>query len=151
MAPSLQCGGPMFDPRAPWHIVRNTQVGTHPSAAAVDHAATIGFMPPQPVYGRRDQFSNAESFDTAKAAELAERLETLHGSEAEQSVRASYLDLLEVGPGNKVLEVGCGNGWVLREIARRVGHDGRAVGLDASQELLTLAGQQAELERIEVE
>ena len=104
------------------------------------HVVTIH---PMTDYGKRDQFLDAQAFDAAKAAELAERLETLHGSDAERAQRSTYLDLLGIEPGKHVLEVGCGNGWVLREIARRVAPGGRAVGLDASAELLALAKTQA--------
>ena len=112
------------------------------------HVVTIH---PMTDYGKRDQFLDAQAFDAAKAAELAERLETLHGSDAERAQRATYLDLLGVEPGKHVLEVGCGNGWVLREIARRVAPGGRAVGLDASGELLALATTQAAEEDVRVE
>jgi ubiquinone/menaquinone biosynthesis C-methylase UbiE len=102
-------------------------------------------------YGRRDQFLDAHAFDSAKARELADRLETLHGSEDERADRSAYLDLLSVGPGRRVLEVGCGNGWVLREIARRVEQPGRAVGLDPSAELLAIAAEEARREGLQVE
>ncbi len=105
----------------------------------------------EPVYGRRDQFLNSETMDAARAREIAERLERLHGSEAEVAHRAAYLDLVNVGPGKRVLEVGCGNGWVLREIARRVGESGRAVGLDPSDELLAIAREQASQEGLQIE
>ena len=102
-------------------------------------------------YGRRDQFLDAASFDPERARELAERLEMLHASDAERAHRARYLDLLDVGPGKRVLEVGCGNGVVLREIARRVGPSGRAVGVDASGELVGIARQQATRDGLDVE
>jgi len=108
-------------------------------------------MSQESTYGRRDQFLDAAAFDSAKAEELAERLEVLHGSEAERAHRAAYLDLLDVGSGKQVLEVGCGSGWVLREIARRVGPGGRAAGLDASAELLTIARAQAERDELSIE
>jgi ubiquinone/menaquinone biosynthesis C-methylase UbiE len=102
-------------------------------------------------YGDLDQFVNPASFDATKAAALAARLEVIHGSESERLLRATYLDLLEIRAGTRVLEVGCGNGWVLREIARRVGPGGQAVGLDASTELLAIAKSQADQEEIIVD
>src|SRR5262245_15551312 len=102
-------------------------------------------------YGRRDQFLDPRSFDAAKASQLATLLEVLRDSDAERAIRAAYLDLLEVQPDKRVLEVGCGNGWILREIARRVSSSGRAVGLDGSAALLAIARQQAESEGVDVE
>jgi 2-polyprenyl-3-methyl-5-hydroxy-6-metoxy-1,4-benzoquinol methylase len=42
---------------------------------------------------------------------------------------------------NSVLDLGCGNGELARELARR-GHSGRYVGLDSSDELLAAARQE---------
>ena len=106
---------------------------------------------PEPEYGRHDQFLATAPLDASRAKELAERLEALHGSAPERAHRTAYLDLLEVRPGTRVLEVGCGNGWVLREIARRVGPTGRAVGIDPSAELLAIANDQASREQLAVE
>jgi SAM-dependent methyltransferase len=42
----------------------------------------------------------------------------------------TLLDDLELAPGSHVVEVGCGNGVLLRALADAVGPGGRAVGLD---------------------
>lgn len=47
-------------------------------------------------------------------------------------------------PGERVLEVGCGNGAVALEIARRVGPEGRVVGVDLSGPMLGTARGRAE-------
>jgi ubiquinone/menaquinone biosynthesis C-methylase UbiE len=59
---------------------------------------------------------------------------------------ASYARLLRrflrfsgIGPGQAVLEVGCGTGVVLRELAARVGSRGRLVGVDPSRTLIGAA------------
>jgi len=82
---------------------------------------------------------------------LAARIE-LRGQNADEiAARSAYLDLLEIQPGERVLDVGCGSGVVLRDLARRVGSSGRAVGLDYGAEFLAIASELAELlERIEL-
>jgi SAM-dependent methyltransferase len=75
--------------------------------------------------------------------ERAARLEVRGQAADEIETRAAYLDLLGVGPGDRVLEVGCGSGVVLRDLARRVAPDGLAVGLDLSPVLLRVAREHA--------
>lgn len=47
------------------------------------------------------------------------------------------------GAGARVLDIGCGAGATTLDLARRVGPDGRAVGVDVSDALLELARQRA--------
>jgi SAM-dependent methyltransferase len=49
------------------------------------------------------------------------------------------LDLLDLSPGDVVLDVGCGPGNFTRRFAEAVGEDGLAVGLDASATMLRRA------------
>lgn len=51
------------------------------------------------------------------------------------------LDLLELGPGRQVLDIGCGMGEEVSRLAERVAPGGRAVGLDYSAEFVAM-GQQ---------
>jgi SAM-dependent methyltransferase len=60
------------------------------------------------------------------------------------AVREEYLTLLDVAPRARVLDVGCGSGGATRAIAKRVGPEGRAVGIDASPALLEVARELAE-------
>jgi SAM-dependent methyltransferase len=50
---------------------------------------------------------------------------------------------LGIGPGDRVLDVGCGCGQSTLELARRVAPDGRATGLDVSAVMLERARSQA--------
>ena len=52
---------------------------------------------------------------------------------------ARAIDLLDVQPGHRVLEVTCGSGTLLPELARRVGPTGAVTGLDQSSGMLALA------------
>ena len=99
-------------------------------------------------YGAFDQWKDAATMTEARTRELVRNLETRARSADEIAARAAYLDLVGVGPGQRVLEVGCGSGAVLREIARRVAPDGRAVGLDANPTFLAIARELAEAEDV---
>lgn len=48
------------------------------------------------------------------------------------AVTARFLDRCDLRAGARVLDVGCGPGFVLGELRRRVGEAGEVVGLDAS-------------------
>jgi arsenite methyltransferase len=43
------------------------------------------------------------------------------------------LDLMEIGPGDRILDLGCGTGWASRRMARSAGE---VVGLDVADEML---------------
>jgi ubiquinone/menaquinone biosynthesis C-methylase UbiE len=97
-------------------------------------------------YGALDQFRDAANLSDERARELVNNLETRAKSADEVAARAAYLELLGVGPGQRVLEVGCGTGAVLRDVARRVVPNGRVVGLDPNRTFLAVAAEIAERE-----
>jgi SAM-dependent methyltransferase len=49
-----------------------------------------------------------------------------------RGVTNGFLDALPVGPGSRVLDVGCGPGFLLADLRTRVGEHGTVVGLDES-------------------
>jgi len=63
----------------------------------------------------------------------------LSESHAGHARRIAVFDSLQVEPGQAVLDLGCGGGHLVRELAQAVGSGGRAVGLDASPEQLETA------------
>jgi SAM-dependent methyltransferase len=50
-------------------------------------------------------------------------------------------DAAAIGTGDKVLDVGCGTGVLAREALRRVGKEGRVVGLDLNEGMLAVAAR----------
>ncbi len=59
------------------------------------------------------------------------------------------MDSLTLGPGARVLDVGCGTGLTTVELARRVSPEGTAVGLDIAPSMLTAARARADLEGVD--
>jgi ubiquinone/menaquinone biosynthesis C-methylase UbiE len=68
----------------------------------------------------------------------AERYDTMVGAFGD-----AMLDAAALKPGERVLDVGCGNGATTIEAARRVRPSGFAVGIDLSAPMLGLARQRA--------
>src|SRR5689334_5563504 len=60
--------------------------------------------------------------------------------------RATYqllIDAAGVRPGQRVLDVGCGTGYLARLVARAVGPSGQVVGIDPSQDMIEYAARKA--------
>jgi ubiquinone/menaquinone biosynthesis C-methylase UbiE len=57
--------------------------------------------------------------------------------------RRAAVDALDLSPGDTVVEMGCGTGANLPYLRRRVGPEGRVVGVDLTAELLELAGERS--------
>ena len=66
-------------------------------------------------------------------------LEARGGTPAQVRLRARFLRFVPVRRGERVLEVGCGTGVVLRDLAPRVGPRGAVVGVDVSRTILATA------------
>ena len=63
----------------------------------------------------------------------------LLSEETEQPMREAGFEKLAARPGEKILEVGFGTGHCLVEIARAVGPHGKALGIDISDNMVSLA------------
>ena len=94
-------------------------------------------------YGQESLWRDTAGADAEQARDLATRLEHRGRAEDEIAARKAYLDLLEISAGEHVLDVGCGSGVVTRDLARRVGPRGRAIGVDQSPGLLAVARELA--------
>jgi arsenite methyltransferase len=67
------------------------------------------------------------------------------------SRRVRVLDALGAAPGERIAELGCGAGLMLREIALAVGETGRAFGMDLSEDQVRAARTHgAELKQLDV-
>jgi SAM-dependent methyltransferase len=75
----------------------------------------------------------------------AERFDTMLAPFGRRLLAAAVLE-----PGERVLDVGCGNGAISLEAARAVGPAGRVTGLDLSAPMLGVARQRAEEQGISV-
>ena len=62
-----------------------------------------------------------------------------HHTRRINAIREQAIDSLALGPGECVLDAGCGTGWCLPLLARRVGPAGTVIGFDPSPEMLELA------------
>jgi arsenite methyltransferase len=79
-----------------------------------------------------------QEFNRWAAAGEGEKMERHHLSITEKTLR-----LMDLRPGERVLDLGCGSGWATRLVARLVGEGpegfGQVVGLDVSDEMVHLA------------
>ena len=96
-------------------------------------------MTDTPTYGTASLFRDSTRLTRDEARDLVARLEHRAKSEDEARARAEYLSLLELVPGQRVLDVGCGSGVVARDAARRVQPNGHVVGIDPSPALIDAA------------
>ena len=55
------------------------------------------------------------------------------------AIRLRTIAALELRPGDTVLDAGCGTGWCIPELARRIGPSGRVIGFDPAPEMLAIA------------
>lgn len=69
----------------------------------------------------------------------ADYLLRVAATETVQSVAAQAMQMLALQPGQRVLEVGCGNGVFLPRLAEAVGPAGQVVGVDHAEAFVTAA------------
>lgn len=90
-------------------------------------------------YANVDPFADINACTPEQIERLARILE-IRGAQPRQSkMRAACFTAAGIGPGTRVLELGCGTGVVTRELARIVGSHGRVVGVDVCPDLLRVA------------
>lgn len=94
-----------------------------------------------------EKFQNSDEnlkqeFNRWAEAGEGEKMRNHHLDIAEKTLR-----LMELRPGERVLDLGCGSGWATRLLARLVGDGpegfGQVVGLDVSDEMIRQARQES--------
>jgi SAM-dependent methyltransferase len=70
---------------------------------------------------------------------MAQALEVRGHTPGQARLRRRFLRFVPIRPGQRVLEVGCGSGVVVRDVAAVVGPRGEVVGVDPSRRMLEAA------------
>lgn len=91
-------------------------------------------MPALEALNRMDDIDHA-----ADPAQFAGYLDRICALESTRLFKQHTFALLGARPGAHVLDVGCGTGNDVRALAELVGPEGRAVGVDASEQLIQVA------------
>jgi arsenite methyltransferase len=73
-----------------------------------------------------------------------QRLERMYSSQTIVEQRQRTRTALRIRPGERGLDIGCGPGFLLCEMAEEAGAEGRLVGLDASSDMVKAARRRAE-------
>ncbi|MCG2769581.1 MAG: methyltransferase domain-containing protein [Chloroflexota bacterium] len=69
----------------------------------------------------------------------------------ERTIREMTVELAQVRPGEKVLEVGCGTGNLTIVAKERVGLTGEVYGIEASPEMIKVARRKAARKRVDID
>jgi len=84
--------------------------------------------------------NSPKKFDSADA----QRIDKQYAAPAMVEQRRRTLEALRLQPGEVALDIGCGPGYLTRELARQTGQNGRVIGIDTSQPMLDVATARCE-------
>jgi SAM-dependent methyltransferase len=94
--------------------------------------------------GRHDPFRDVASWDADTAREWVTALDLRAASPDQVALRQLLLDKAALGPGDIAVEIGCGTGPLLVELATAVAPDGRVVGVEPQPALAEAARRRIE-------
>src|SRR5947209_7957798 len=81
--------------------------------------------------------STTLDFDATAAAQV----DTIYSTPDVAATRIAVFRAASPKLGESVLDIGCGPGYLLRELGLSVGEEGRVLGIDVSEPMLTMAQQ----------
>ncbi len=84
--------------------------------------------------------NSPKKFDSADA----KRIDKQYAAPAMVEQRRRTLEALRLQPGESILDIGCGPGYLTLELARQATHNGRVIGIDTSQPMLEVATARCE-------
>jgi SAM-dependent methyltransferase len=87
-----------------------------------------------------DEFEDWLTDRVARRPAGARALEVYGADDAHDFARSAILEALQLGPADRLLEIGCGGGLLLRDAART---GARVTGLDHSEQMVGLARERA--------
>jgi ubiquinone/menaquinone biosynthesis C-methylase UbiE len=64
-----------------------------------------------------------------------------HATRRIERKRSRAIELLQLGPGDTVVDAACGTGSALAALSRAVGREGRVVGVEQSAEMMSIASE----------
>lgn len=79
---------------------------------------------------------NFANVDQVNSADFVGRLDTMHALDFFRAYKRETFALMQIGPGDRIADVGCGTGEDARQLAEVVGTSGRVVGFDTSEAML---------------
>lgn len=91
--------------------------------------------------GTYDVFRDVRSWDEKTASQWAAALNLRASADDQKSLRSKLIDLAQVLKNQKVVEIGCGTGALLLDLASAVGTSGRVTGLEPQPVLADVAKQ----------
>jgi SAM-dependent methyltransferase len=112
----------------------NSVMAKH-NSRVMDNCMNQAELPARSGYSHIDQ--------TRDPMEYVRKLDERAASDFWQAMKSHMFALLDVHVGDHVLDVGCGTGDDVRALAQAVGPCGRAVGVDSSTTIITVARQRA--------